>query len=309
MITPTFAKPDNEALLQPNVPSVSWFAVRSLQGLSCAEELLQSPLFKKGGAFKQLPIEGQVCWRCGGDIHHPASNGYAAPYVAGAKFNDHWECAGKGNAPKVICLACEVVGDRAYHPNFNLTALYTGDKAYQLTKDEDLISFLVNPPPPPYLFCMAEANSQHVCWLSRYTLDNKLLAVTKGRATALVDRQYAYDLATRFCRLLESANVIRDLRNQQTLATPFLSSRKDINGGSSTNMAISRGIYSAAIARNDDPLEVAEKLGPLRQQIDEMESIPFCYITWFVMTMYVKAILTNFEPKDISEWPLMKQPK
>lgn len=308
MITPTFSKQTDVEKLHPRLPSVSWFAVQALEGLSSSDDILKSPRFKKAGTFKQQSKENQVCWRCGGDVHHPASNGYAAPYSAGAKFNDHWECVGKSNGAKLICAACEAVSDRAYHPNFNLNALYTIDKAYQLTKDEDLISFLLNPPPPPYLFCMAEANSQHMCWLSRYTLDNRLLAVTKGRVSALVDRQLAYDLAKKYCRLLESANVVRTLRNQQTLSTPFLSSRKDINGGSATNMAISQGIYSAAITRKNDSDEIQEKLDPLQQQINELEATPHCYITWFVMTMFVKAILTNFVPKDIAEWPLMKKP-
>lgn len=296
-------------------PSPSWFAVRALEGFNTSSELFAAGALNIAD-FKKLEKTDDVaeCWRCGGDIHTPMNEGFYTIYKPKPKFNDHWECVGTKKESnkrdiKYLCVACEAVSHATYHPNFRLNALYTENKAYQLTLDEDLISFLINPPAPPYLFSMAENNSQHMCWLSRFTLDNKLMCITKGRSTGLIDREKALTIATKMHDLLSLANQIRKLGGAIGLSTPLMSGRKEINTIDSTNLQLSRSIHGAARKSDKDTEEISELKSTLQARINEFENLSYCYLTWYVATMFLKAMLTEFTPKPMSEWQLIKAPK
>lgn len=295
------------------LPSLSWFSVRALEGYQTASKLFDDGRLNKSDFVQMESQDAKInCWRCGGDIHHPSNDGWCMTYKPKSKFNDHWECRGSKLEEcenKVLCVACEAVSHASYHPNFRLNALYTKDTAYQLTLDEDLISFLIDPPAPPFLFCMAEANSQHVCWLSQYTLDNRLLSVTKGRRTALVNREATWNLAEKFKQLIDSANKIRAIDGAISLSTPLMSSRMDINGMNASNLQLSTSIHSAARHKETDATEVAELKKALQESIKDVEEQPYCYLTWYIATMYLKALLTDFEVKPISDWQQIKPPK
>lgn len=310
MITLSATPPTGEIDVLIEMPSPSWFAVRALEGFTSAADLLASGRLKAED-FKQLDQKANPvqCWRCGGDIHHPVNDGYCMPYKPKAKFNDHWECKAKHNKIKVLCAACEAVSHATYHPNFKLNALYTQDAAYQLTLDEDLMSFLINPPPPPYLFCMAENNSQHMCWLARYTLDNRLMAITKSRTWGLVDREKALALAESMKGLLDLTNQIRTEKGGIALSTPLLSSRKEINTIHSSNMQLSRSVYAAIKPEASDTVHVRALREQLAINIQQFERQSFCYLTWYVATMFLKALLTEFTPKPIEEWQRIEAPQ
>lgn len=313
MIPLTSPNPSKEYTFPDDMPSTAWFAVRALEGFTSAKDLLASGRINKPDIFKQVDKSDEClqCWRCGGDIHHRVNDGYCTPYKPRKTFRDHWECKAKNGNEQVCCVACEAVTDRVYHPNFKLNALYTQNKVYQLTLDEDLISFLINPPSPPYLFCMGETDSQHMCWLSRYTLDNRLMAVTKGRTWGLINRENALNVATELKKILDLTNTIRELVNDKAipLATPLLSSRKEINTIDSTNLQLSRSIYAASAPRESDSSEIKAFREQLTVAIEEFEGQPYCYLTWYVATMYLKAMLTDFTPKPISDWKQLKAPK
>lgn len=208
-----------------------------------------------------------------------------------------------------MCVACEAVSHATYHPNFRLNALYTKDQAYQLTLDEDLISFFINPPAPPYLFSMAENNSQHMCWLSRFTYDNQAMCITKGRSTGLIDREKALDMAIKMQDLLRLANEVRKHAGSIALSTPLLSGRKEINTIDGTNLQLSRSIYTAARKSEGDNEELVALKATLSTRIQEFENLGYCYLTWYVATMFLKALLTDFTPKAMTEWQLIKAPK
>jgi len=287
--------------------SSSWMAVASLEGYENFSELSASGRIKSEAYFVHDDIRIS-CWRCNGLISHDSNQGMAAPYKAGAKFNDHWECRGKHNSKPVVCAACEALAHAAYHPNFKLNALYTGDRAYQLTLDEDLISFLLDPPQPPYLFVMGENNSQHMVWLSDYTLDGDLISIQKARGRYLVSRKAAFDLAIKFKELLDLTNEIR-LRNKQIeLSTPLSSSRKEINTRSGNNLQISQSIVYAGHDQKLDTEETKSTRQRIRDTLQNVEFQAYSYGTWYVATMLLKALVTGFSPKAKSSWQQIKQP-
>lgn len=291
-----------------DMPSTAWFAVRALEGFTSAKSLLDSGRIKADGFEKiEKPETGTItCWRCNGDIHHPVNDGYAQPYKPKPKFNDHWECQGKHNTVKVMCTACEAVSHATYHPNYKLNALYTEDSGYDLTLDENLISFLISPPSPPFVFCMAEGNSQHVVWLASYTLDNRYLSVVKGRKNGIVDRKYAFVIAQHMKQLLDDSNAIRKCEKRIELATPLKSTRSQINNIHGTNLQISDSIYAASRSKKNDDNEVSDLRAALRDSIHCFEQLDYGYLTWYVATMYLKALLVEFDEIPISMWKKMK---
>lgn len=289
--------------------SPSWFAVQSLEGFKSFSALADSGRIKKEN-YKHYEDDDLTCWRCNGKISHPSNEGMATTYKAGAKFNDHWACRGKHNTVKVMCGACEALADRAYHPNFKLNALYTGDNAYQLTLDEDLISFLIAPPPPPYLFVMAENNSQHMVWLSDYTFDSNMISVTKSRERYLVSREDALSLAKKYQDILILANEIRHLSGvDQPLTTPLKSSRREINNRTDNNMQLSESVNKAALAKENDDDSISQKKIELQALISDISDESFSFGLWYIGTMYLKALLNDLEVKPSADWQEMKQPK
>jgi CRISPR type IV-associated protein Csf1 len=283
-------------------PSVSWMAAASVEGFNNFSQIIESGRLKSE-LFKDFSNQNLTCWRCDGAIDHPMNEGMAAKYKAGGKFNDHWECKGKHNAIPVVCAACELLADRTYHPNFKLNALYTGKEAFQLTLDEDLISFLFTPPPSPYLFVMAEKNSQHMVWLSDYTLDSDLISIQKARDRFLVSRSEAFVIAGQYKKILTLTNEIRlELGNKVGLATPLESTRREINTRTSNNMQLSSSIYSTARHWDNDSAELREKRIELQGLIHTIDTCFMTYGTWYVASMFLKAIITDFEIKPSSQW-------
>ena len=310
-ITLTQYKTDIKATnaLLTECASTSWYAVKSLEGISSYSELVKSKKIKPG-AYQSIDEEGVTCWRCDGDIHHSSNEGMAIPYKAGPKFNDHWECKGKHNTKKVMCAACDRIADRAYHPNFKLNALFTGNAAYQLTLDEDLISFLVEPPPPPFLFTMAENNSQHMVWLSDFTLDSDLISIQKSRSRYLVSRKHAYEIAGRYYDILTKANKIREcLEYKASLSTPFESSRREINTKSANNLLISNGILMLRNHKDGDSDLILKMRAELSEMIAELDKTPMNYGLWYLVSMFTKMLTTSLKPKPASDWQKLKQPK
>lgn len=289
-------------------PSESWFAVASVEGIRSFSQAVESGRIKPA-TYQKHESTDLTCWRCNGLINHPVNEGMAAKYKAGAKFNDHWECRGKHNAEPVMCAACDLLADRVYHPNFKLNALYTGNKAYQLTLDEDLISFFLNPPSPPYLFCMAENNSQHMAWLSDYTFDSDLISIQKSRDRFLVSRKEAMNIAQMYFDILNLTNKIRGLEGIATeLSTPLESTRREINNRTGNNMQLSSSVLSAANRINDkeDSIEdLASSRQSLRVMVNAIECYSMTYGTWYVATMFLKALLSEFEIKPADQWQVI----
>lgn len=286
-------------------PSVSWMATTAVEGITCFEDAIKSGRIKESD-YSKFEDEDLTCWRCNGDIHHKKNNGMARKYKAGGKFNDHWECRGKDNKTPVMCAACDLLSDRVYHPNFKLNALYTEECAYQLTKDEDFISFLINPPKPPFVLAMAENNSQHTVWISDFTLDSDLLNIQKSRNQYLVSRSYALSLAYQYQEILVTANTIRELKgNPVELSTPLESSRREINTKTNNNMQISSGIKYLTKFKDDDSDKEKELKIHLDMKIKEIEDSFMTYGDWYVATMYLKALITDFTVKPSNQWQLL----
>jgi len=286
-------------------PSVSWFTAASVEGFQSFQEAAESGRIKPA-SYLEHDDENLTCWRCDGSISHKMNAGRAAKYKAGAKFNDHWECKGKHNETPVICAACDLLADRVYHPNFKLNALYTGSEAYQLTLDEDLISFFFNPPPPPYLFVMGENNSQHMAWLSDYTLDSDLISIQKSRDRFLVSRKHALKIARKYSHILKSANHIREsLGHKVNLATPLESTRREINNRTGNNMQLSQSVYVSAQIKETDSVEIAELKKTLQTDISLLEAMPMTYGDWYVASMLLKAFLTDFVIKPSTDWQVI----
>lgn len=312
-ITLSYLQSDNDLMEQFNeLPSSSWFAVRALENFNNASDLVDSGRLKKGEWSKLEKSDfdkGLACWKCGGDIFHPVNAGICKPYKASPKFNDQWHCKGKHNdKDKVVCAACEAAQHANYFPNFNLNACFTKDKAYQLTLDEDLISFLINPPKPPYLFFIGEKKRQHMVWLSNLTLDNRAIVITKGRSHAIVNREEALIFAEKLNQILIKANAIRKAQQQILLSTPLMSSRIEINKISSTNMKLSDSVRRACLDLSGDNQEVALLRESLRKYVAEVDSKSLNYQTWFVSVMFLKAMLINFEPKPKELWQTISKP-
>lgn len=291
-------------------PSVSWFSSNAVEGISTFTEAVNSGRIKKE-LYSKIEDEGVTCWRCDGLIAHPINEGMAAKYKAGAKFNDHWECKGKHNKTPLMCAACDLLADRVYHPNFKLNALYTKDEAFQLTLDDDLISFLIDPPVPPFLFVMGENNSQHMAWVGDYTLDSDLLSIQKSRDRYLVSRKYALSIAHDYKEMLNAANAIRKEQGATVdLATPLESGRREINNKTANNMQLSQSIYSASSAKENDSPELIEMKASLQNKIAATEEKFITYGDWYVASMFLKALLTDFESKPSAEWQkLIKKTK
>lgn len=309
----TYAEPDLDIIERNNqLPSSSWFAVRALEGFSRAIEVIESGRMAKSGwetLEKSQFKDGLCCWKCGGDIFHEVNEGICKSYKPSPKFNDQWYCKGKHNEPKkVVCVACEAAQKSNYFPNFNLNACFTEDKAYQLTLDEDLISFLINPPKPPYLFFIGEKKRQHMVWLSSITLDNRAMAITKGRSHAIINREKALSFAELLYKILEKTNKIRQVQQRQLLATPLMSSRIEINKISSTNMKLSDSVRSACLFYDNDTDEVKQLRQSLQESVSLIDNNNIDYVTWFVSTMFLKVLLTDFKPKPKELWKTIAKP-
>lgn len=97
-----------------------------------------------------------------------------------------------------ICDTCPVVFKKEWLMNHAKSAV-TMDAVYKIASFENLLSMLLNPPAPPFMLFMSDAQQQHLVWRTpvNYSRDvfflrfgQHIVRVNRARLQAAVDAQF-----------------------------------------------------------------------------------------------------------------------
>jgi len=221
------------------------------------EQLYPSQLLASGARL--APISSMTaghddnCAFCGRPIATGDDCSPANDYLSNS-FMDFSSMANQNG--EYICDTCPTVFKKEWLMNYSKSAV-TMDSVYKIASFENLLSMLLNPPAPPFMLFMSDAQQQHLVWRTPVNYSREVFHLRFGQNIVRVNRAHIQAAMDAQFRIMSVVSAVKKSKRMSIF---------DFSGAKSTDGL--KGSYSISASVR----EVAAQNG-LEKDIELLDSL------------------------------------